>query len=436
MKKIKIKKIGTFFLISTVTVFCLAIIIKFSLPVFSQERNNSDLFLLTEPFLKIDAETQINAPISVKGEINLIDSQEFKGEIKVSGLTENRSYLFPNLSGEVCLSAGNCLLSPTGTSNRLAKFTAQGLTNSSIRDFSQEISIFIDDGGRLGIGMENPGYKLHVAGRIQASDDICTDLQKGRCLSELEKLSSLFDATVGGEGSANRIPLWKEDFQLGDSEIYQSGKNIGIGGEPAYKLDVAGTIRILGFRLPISPKEGYGLLSDETGFGSWQPVLRPLDLNQDIAENFLINPGCETFKNCPEPGDLVSINDNGFIEKSSIPYDSRLIGIISSEPAMILGGKLNPSQSRPIALIGQVPAKVSLENGPIKKGDFLTSSFVPGTAKKAIGPGRVAGMALESLSENDFQECKNENQNKESKIWDCEKRIGKINVLINLHSIY
>ena len=436
MKNIKPPKKRLFILFSIIIILFLITLVQTSLPVFSQEGNSLDYHLLTGPYLKFDSETEINAPLNVKGPINFIASDEFRGEINIADLTGNRNYILPNLSGEICLSAGNCLLAPLGTTDRLAKFTAQGLNNSSIQDLSQDLSIFIDNEGRVGIGTDNPGYKLHVAGRIQAQDDICTDLQRGRCLSDLEKLSSLFEATIGGEGSADRVPLWKENYKLGDSEIYQSGQNVGVGTTPSFKLDVAGTVRMLGFRLPVSPNEGFGLVSDEAGFGSWQPVLLPRDMHRDIAENFLINPDCHIFDDCPEPGDLVSVSDNEFIEKSSTPYDRRLIGIISTAPALTLGGNLDLAESRPVALIGRVPTKVSLENGPIQIGDLLTSSLIPGAAKKAIGPGRVVGMALESLPETDFQNCENKNPDDQPKVLDCQEKIGKIDVLINLHNIY
>jgi hypothetical protein len=43
--------------------------------------------------------------------------------------------------------------------------------------------------GNVGIGTVNPGYKLDVSGKIHATDDICTDLGGGKCLS-----------TIGGGG--------------------------------------------------------------------------------------------------------------------------------------------------------------------------------------------------------------------------------------------
>ena len=118
----------------------------------------------------------------------------------------------------------------------------------------------------------------------------------------------------------------------------------------------------------------------------------------DIAERFLINSQCEMENTCPEVGDLVSIGENQIIYKSLFPYDSKLIGIVSENPAITMGGGLDASGSRPVALAGRVSTKVSLENGAIEVGDPLTSSNQPGVAMKATEPGRVIGLALEPFN--------------------------------------
>jgi hypothetical protein len=59
-----------------------------------------------------------------------------------------------------------------------------------------------------------------------------------------------------------------------------------------------------------------------------------------------------------------------------------------------------------------VLVKVSTENGKIKPGDYLTSSYQPGIAMKATKPGRVIGIALESFD---------------------REGIGKIKVFVNPH---
>lgn len=420
-----------------ISFFIALFLLQTYLTLFAQEKKlNSPLVI--SPYFKIESETEILGPLNLKNSLNLLSINGLKGEINISNLKENRTYTLPDLSGEICLSAGNCLFLPQGIQNRLAKFSAQGLGNSSIEDFAKNVAISIDSNGNVGIG-KNPINKLDVAGKIQAEDDICTVLGTGICLSQLSQLKeqiteikeplSLKEATVKGGGTPEKIPIWKEDYKLGDSEIFQLNNNIGIGMEPSYKLDVAGTVRMLGFRLPVSPKEGYGLLSDDNGFGTWRPVLTPEEAGMDVAENFLLNPKCEELNNCPEAGDLVSINEEGFIEKSKIPYDKKLIGVVSTKPTLTLGKEISHLKHQPVALIGRVPAKVSLKNGSIEIGDFLTSSEIEGVAQKATQKGRVIGVALQSLTEEDFKNCTSE------KIINCENKIGKIEVLINLSQI-
>jgi hypothetical protein len=84
------------------------------------------------------------------------------------------------------------------------------------------------------------------------------------------------------------------------------------------------------------------------------------------------------------------------------PYSSNIIGVYSTKPGFV--GSVHPMEERknneiPVAITGIVPCKVSTENGPIKRGDLLTSSGTPGYAMKATDPkiGTVLGKAMEAL---------------------------------------
>ena len=107
-----------------------------------------------EPYLTINAETAISGPLNVKEFVSspafIITKGDFKGLLTLATLTTDRTYTFPDLSGMVCLSAGNCVglggevLTPGGISNRLAKFIGpQRIDNSSIIDLYRGISITI-----------------------------------------------------------------------------------------------------------------------------------------------------------------------------------------------------------------------------------------------------------------------------------------------------
>ena len=99
-----------------------------------------------------------------------------------------------------------------------------------------------------------------------------------------------------------------------------------------------------------------------------------------------------------EAGDVLGIQPNGDIVRVANGDGNQVLGVISTNPGLLLGtdetGELNPGQ-RVIALVGRVPTKVNLENGAITTGDAISVSSITGEAMKAIGPGMVLGYALE-----------------------------------------
>jgi len=96
----------------------------------------------------------------------------------------------------------------------------------------------------------------------------------------------------------------------------------------------------------------------------------------------------------------------GFFRKSSSPYSTKVAGIISTSPGVVLGNSFDEAtddweDNRPVlAVTGRVPCKVSAENGPIQIGDLLVASSTPGIAMKGNpeeSMGAVVGKAMEPL---------------------------------------
>ncbi|MES2970929.1 MAG: hypothetical protein V4702_01240 [Patescibacteria group bacterium] len=97
----------------------------------------------------------------------------------------------------------------------------------------------------------------------------------------------------------------------------------------------------------------------------------------------------------PQPGDVLTVGDSTVsVKQSTLAYDSKLIGVVSTTPHTVMG--TDDGQSVVLALTGRVPVKVSLEGGAIQVGDKLTSSSTPGVAMKASGAGRIIGIALDA----------------------------------------
>ncbi|MBT6954867.1 MAG: hypothetical protein HN991_00755 [Candidatus Jacksonbacteria bacterium] len=93
-----------------------------------------------------------------------------------------------------------------------------------------------------------------------------------------------------------------------------------------------------------------------------------------------------------------------WIVKTDTAYSSNSLGIVSTEPGQVIGENFEEHENpRPVALSGRVPVKVSGENGSIAIGDMITSSPIAGVGMKAVEPGRVVGMALESFDSTEEQ---------------------------------
>jgi F0F1-type ATP synthase membrane subunit c/vacuolar-type H+-ATPase subunit K len=97
-------------------------------------------------------------------------------------------------------------------------------------------------------------------------------------------------------------------------------------------------------------------------------------------------------------GDLLRNGENG-ITRTSFEYDSKLFGIHQDNPLIVFRNVDDTG----IAIVrsGTAVVNVTTYNGEIKKGDFITSSTVPGKGQKATQSGYVLGMALENFSANE-----------------------------------
>jgi hypothetical protein len=120
-------------------------------------------------------------------------------------------------------------------------------------------------------------------------------------------------------------------------------------------------------------------------------------------------PSVDSGSGFPETADLVSIapavaNPYGdmhapfAVEKAATPCDPNLLGFIVNPKSGADGEKKN-DHYLPLAIYGYFPAKVTLENGAIHRGDALTSSSKAGYAMKATSACKIIGYALEDTDQ-------------------------------------
>jgi hypothetical protein len=239
-------------------------------------------------------------------------------------------------------------------------------------------TILTPNGGNVGVGTENPLAKLHVHGGDFR-------MESGR--------------TIVGEG---RLHITGEEilYLLNKAGVIVSRAWGGTGD-----LVVEGRIGVNG-QSPIPRTRGWGggihtwdIEVEGTAWSrnGWQTGAR------DLAENF------ETMDSL-QPGVVVSLHpEHNAVVQSTVCNDTRVCGVVSTEPGVLLGSDTDRPDYEglaPIALCGRVPCQVVDENGPIQRGDLLTSSSIPGYAMRAepvlvngervYRSGTIVGKALEA----------------------------------------
>ena len=120
----------------------------------------------------------------------------------------------------------------------------------------------------------------------------------------------------------------------------------------------------------------------------------------DVAERF---PSASQLA----PGSVVSIDPaaGGKVIAASSAYDRRVAGVVSGandyNPGITLRAGDELKQAVPVTLTGTVYCLASNVNGPIRAGDLLTTSNVPGHAMRATdndrAHGAIVGKALADL---------------------------------------
>lgn len=115
--------------------------------------------------------------------------------------------------------------------------------------------------------------------------------------------------------------------------------------------------------------------------------------NADCAEEFAL-----AADQMAEPGTVMVLDDNGKVCPSSCPYDMRVVGVVSGaggfKPGIVLDKRRGDSDRRPIALMGKVYCLVTADAAPIRVGDLLTTSDIPGHAMKVFDPNRSFGAVI------------------------------------------
>ena len=307
---------------------------------------------------------------------------------------------FPDGSIQTKAIAGT--ITGTGTTNRLAKFTGpSSFGNSSITESA----------GKVGIGTSTPQQPLEIAtGRMRFSSNLGD-------IEFTETADMIGYATTASPNGA--LPAFRVGVGTGSTEVFTVLNNGKVGiRAPATgsMLEVRGDGST--FLLRVIDSGGNDALkvvnNGVVSFGALYSLSSTNHLCYHAPSNLVFTscssaaeyvPTVDNGSGFPETADLVSIaparvnpyGDNHapfVVQKSATPCDDQLLGYIIN-PESGADGKKKNEHYLPLAIYGYFPAKVTTENGAIKRGDPITSSSRPGYGMKATGACKIIGYALE-----------------------------------------
>lgn len=199
----------------------------------------------------------------------------------------------------------------------------------------------------------------------------------GTAYNRVAFLTNKFQITNSTSNITAPVNFFQIDYNNINLVSVQSNGNVGIGtnNPGAYKFSVLGNVLVTG-NLKVTGTIDFA--------------------GADVAEEF----------SAPEQyaaGTVLVIGDNGYrsAKVSSRAYDSTVIGVVSDNPAVVMG-KATGENKAIVAIAGVIKVKVTASNGKIIKGDLLTTSAIAGYAMKATENklGTIIGKALEDLQGN------------------------------------
>jgi hypothetical protein len=211
---------------------------------------------------------------------------------------------------------------------------------------------------------------------------------------------------TGNGGTANRATLRVNNSKSGDGMAAYLTNNSGFHTAHLYNAGSGGVLYLQNGGTDASGTGGWDFITavNKPENDAQFRVLSSGEVRSDVG---FYTPASDFAEMLPaaeglEPGDVLVIGPDGTLTRSTESYQASVAGVYSTQPGF-LGGQPVQGEAAgtvPLAITGVVPVMVSAENGPIRPGDLLVTSSIPGHAMKA-GPnppqGTVIGKALEKL---------------------------------------
>lgn len=89
-------------------------------------------------------------------------------------------------------------------------------------------------------------------------------------------------------------------------------------------------------------------------------------------------------------GDILKATDKGLV-RTEIGFDNKMFGVIQEQSLLVYRSE---TQGKPVIRSGIAQVNITTLNGPIKYGDYITTSAIAGKGQKATESGYTLGVAM------------------------------------------
>jgi hypothetical protein len=153
------------------------------------------------------------------------------------------------------------------------------------------------------------------------------------------------------------------------------------------------------------PPEGYALTESTK-----KDILSEEGMDYGRAANFALWYRGLEGSSTPSVGSILTLNETQIaglprVAMSIKSYEDKIMGVYTDSPIQTYGD--TQKDKIPVAYSGRSSVIVNLQNGPIRVGDPITSSDVPGEGMRATRPGQIVGYAVTAFDpDNAIGTCK------------------------------
>ena len=196
--------------------------------------------------------------------------------------------------------------------------------------------------------------------------------------------------TAGGSNIAT--VAYVDSSILNTDSISNGTSNVKVlssGGNVAVNVNGSGIVTFAASGILNSMGNGVGNIGNATGYFNTLFAQATSAQYADVAEKYLADQSYAS-------GTVVEIGGPAEITHSTSFASTRVAGVISANPALIMNSAAEGEHVVAVALLGRVPCRVA---GRIRRGDLLCSSAIAGHAVSLPAdqyrPGAVIGKALE-----------------------------------------